>query len=86
MSSGRRMTYVEISASSMVPGEKFEGHEGSQNLSAHSLVGVACGRGGFVRENKKLLILKWRFDNDFLYNCRSYSDKYCGWRERRGKG
>lgn len=69
---------MEIRASSMIPEEEFKDHDGGQNLSAHSPAGLACGRDGFVRENKKLLILEWRFDNDFLYNRRSHIGKYSG--------
>ena len=48
---------MEIRASSMVPENCFDGHDGGQNLSAHSLVGVACGRDGCERGKKKVIIL-----------------------------
>jgi hypothetical protein len=50
-------TYVEIRASSMVPEDNFESHDICQQLRAHSLVGVAFGRGGNEREREKKEVL-----------------------------
>ncbi len=67
VSSTRRTTYVEIRASSMVPNDGSEGHNGIRNLIAHPLVGVASGRDRCERRKNKVVILRWRLDEDSLY-------------------
>ena len=41
----------------MVPENCFGGHDGDQNLSAHALVGVACGWDGCEKGKKKAIML-----------------------------
>ena len=41
----------------MVPKDGGRGHDGCQNRSAHSLVGVACGRDEYGREKKEVIVM-----------------------------